>query len=324
MSISIHKHSIRHMALMVILIVLHLNLLAQENDQKEIMIWPGDAPGSEGLNLKEKVDERSPDPTQYHNRIISGVDHPTITPFIPENPNGTAVLICPGGGYTIMAFDKEGIEIAQWLNGLGVTAFVLKYRLPAEGHKDRKDVPLQDVQRAMRTIRYEAEKWDIDPDKIGVMGFSAGGHLASSLGVLYDKKVYSPIDKIDDTNARPDFMILDYPVISMKTGITHEGSRTKLLGKSPSDELIEEYSTNLHIDHNTPPTFLVLAHDDKAVIPQNSLLFYEGLLNSGVNASLHIFQHGGHGFGIRGAKGPVFKWTELCEAWLRTNSYIPD
>ncbi len=283
---------------------------------QEVLLWPG----SENIILDETITERSNDPA-VSDRIIKGIISPSLQVFLPENPTGTAVLICPGGGYGYLAYDKEGVDIARWLNASGVTAFILKYRLPGEGHKNGRDVPLQDAQRAMRMIRSGARQWNIEPQKIGVMGFSAGGHLASMLGTCFDREVYPPQDSVDTISARPDFMVLLYPVISMDSAITHSGSRENLLGRSPNADVIKNYSGDLQVTSSTPPTFIALASDDTAVIPENSLCFYRALLASGVPAELHAFQQGGHGFCIRNARGPVSRWTGLCEHWLSDNRY---
>lgn len=309
------------------ILIIHLSVWIPASAQvpaiknhQEVLLWPGIPPGSENVNLEDVVQERSTD-TLIKNRKINNIGAPSIAAYLPNVPNGSVVLICPGGGYTNLSYDLEGVEIAQWLNSKGFTAFILKYRLPAEGHINGSNVPLMDAQRAMRLIRSNAKEWQIDSAKIGVIGFSAGGHLASSLGTLYDKKVYDQIEKTDQISARPDFMILIYPVISMEDSLTHKGSKKRLLGKSPDKSAVRNYSTNLQITPNTPPTFIVHANDDKTVVPENSLLFYNALNASGVSAELHIFQQGGHGFGIRKAKGPLSNWTMLCEKWLAWNGF---
>jgi acetyl esterase/lipase len=290
--------------------------------QSQIMLWPGVAPGSDGLSLTEQITERSADP-QHHDRVISGVTRPSIVPFLPSSgtADGTAVLLCPGGGYAYSAFDLEGYNVAQWLNSIGVTAFVLKYRLPGEGHQRGYDVPLEDGQRAMRLIRSHAQEWGLDAGKVGVMGFSAGGQLASTLATQYDRSVYDRIDAADDLSARPDFLMLGYPVISMKTGITHSGTRQRLIGTDPSQELVDEFSAEEHVTADTPPTFMVQADNDP-VSTLNSTLFYEALKSKHVSAEMHIFRTGGHGFGIRRATGSLWMWTALADEWLYGSGYI--
>ena len=282
---------------------------------KETNIWPGSAPGSETVHLELNIDERSKEPG-IHDRVISQVQTPKLEVFTPEHPNGTAIIICPGGGYKYLAYDHEGPVIAKRLNEDGVTAFVLTYRLPTEGHNNGHFVPLQDAQRAMRLIRSHAEEWGLDPNKLGIMGFSAGGHLASSLGTLYDEKIYDAIDEIDEASARPDFMVLIYPVISMEDGVTHSGSKERLLGKEPPYSLVRQHSSELRVDENTPPTFIALASDDPAVPPENSIRFFQSLLRAGVPAELHSFEKGGHGFGIRRTQGTNTQWPLLLSHWM--------
>lgn len=285
------------------------------HQRSTIQLWPDAAPGSELIHMDEKIVERSND-TNFHNRAITQITHPSIEVFIPEFQNGMSLLICPGGAYNHLTYDVEGVDVAKWLNSIGITAFILKYRLPGEGHTNAKDIPLQDAQRAMRLIRYNADDWNLNKNSIGVIGFSAGGHLASSLGTSFDRITYAPVDVLDSAAARPDFMVLLYPVISMKDETTHLFSRKKLIGQSPSDSLIANYSTNNLVSGQTPPTFIVLASDDRAVVPENSLLMYQRLLDAKVPTELHIFESGGHGFGIRKAIGPISEWPDLCERWL--------
>lgn len=238
-------------------------------------------------------------------------------PFLPPpgTANGTAALLCPGGGYLYSAFDLEGYDIAQWLTAIGVTAFVLKYRLPAEGHQRGYDVPLEDGLRAMRLIRAHASTWSVDPARIGVLGFSAGGNLASALATQSSRIVYNPVDNIDAESARPDFAMLCYPVVTMRSGVTHAGTRQRLIGTDPDQALVDAYSNELHVTTDTPPTFLAQAHDDP-VSTLNSTLFYDALKAKKVEAEMHLFRTGGHGFGIRRATGPVRLWTALADEWL--------
>ena len=210
---------------------------------------------------------------------IKKVTEPTLMPFLVENKSGknAAVVICPGGGYSVLSIDKEGINIAKWFNSIGVSAFVLKYRLPSDDIMTNKTIgPLQDAQEAIRTLRRNAAKWNLDVTKIGIIGFSAGGHLASTASTHYLDKVY---ESKDDVSARPDFSMLIYPVISMEDGITHNGSKESLLGKTPSADLIAKYSNEKEVNENTPPTFLVHATDDHAVPVENSINYYLELDN---------------------------------------------
>ncbi|WP_163399318.1 alpha/beta hydrolase [Flavobacterium fluviatile] len=252
---------------------------------------------------------------------ISHVTAPTLSVFLPKEikPNHTAILIFPGGGYAHLSMEKEGTKVAEWLNTLGITAFVIKYRLPSDLIMKNKSVgPLQDAQEAIRYVRANAAKWNIDPNKIGTIGFSAGGHLASTLATHFDDKVY---ESKFNNSARPDFSILIYPVISMDSNITHQGSQANLLGKEPSQTAIENFSNDKKITPQTPPTFLVHASDDNAVLPENSINYYLGLKKNNVSAELHIYEKGGHGFGL-GAKDTSQFWTNDCKEWLKVNSYI--
>lgn len=283
--------------------------MAQNN---EINLWNSGIPGAIEAKDYEEVYDIDQD-------RVSKVKTPTLTAFIPEKPNGTAVIICPGGGYARLAINKEGYKVGEWLNTLGITAFVLKYRLPNDSiMKDKSIGPLQDAQEAMRFVRRNAQKWNINKDKIGILGFSAGGHLASSLSTHYDDNTY---EVKDTTSARPNFSILIYPVISMTNEITHQGSRNRLLGKSPSVELIEKYSNEKQIDALTPPAFLVHATDDQAVPVENSIAYYLALKNNNISAELHVYQDGKHGFGL-GKKGTSENWTDQCKQWLVVNNLI--
>lgn len=245
---------------------------------------------------------------------------PTLTAFFPAvtKPNQTAVIILPGGGYQHLAIDKEGTKVAQWLNSLGIPAFVLKYRLPNDLIMKSKNVgPLQDAQEALRYVRQNAAKWNLDPNKIGILGFSAGGHLASTLSTHYDDKVYESAYKV---SARPDFSLLLYPVISMENQTTHKGSQTSLLGNNPSQELIDSFSNEKRVTAQTPPAFLIHATDDTTVLPENSINYYLALKKNGVAAELHLYEKGGHGFGL-GVNDTSKFWTRDCEEWLKANGY---
>lgn len=250
-------------------------------------------------------------------------DIPTLTPYLlaAEKATGTAVIICPGGGYGGLAKDHEGVQIAEWLNSIGVTAFILQYRLPAHGY--RHPTPLMDAQRAIRLVRSRAAEWTIKPDRIGILGFSAGGHLASTAATHFETPVATgdKADAVDALSCRPDFQILIYPVISMEDGITHRGSRNNLLGNEPSEELIRLLSNELQITEKTPPAFLVHADDDKAVLPENSIRYYLGLRKANVPAELHIYLKGGHGFGIRPSAGPAATWADRCGEWLAQSGW---
>jgi acetyl esterase/lipase len=254
---------------------------------------------------------------------IRKVVEPVLMPFLVQNnsTNNPAVVICPGGGYSVLSIDKEGITVAKWFNSIGVSAFVLKYRLPSDDiMKDKTVGPLQDVQEAIRVLRRNAVKWNLDITKIGIIGFSAGGHLASTASTHYLDKVY---ENKDDISARPDFSMLIYPVISMEDGITHNGSKESLLGKTASADLIAKYSNEKEVNENTPPTFLVHATDDHAVPVENSINYYLALKKNKVSAEMHLYQNGGHGFGL-GTKGINTYWPTACKNWLVANKILDE
>ncbi len=252
---------------------------------------------------------------------ISHVQEPTIEVYLPakSNATGQAMLIFPGGGYGILAYDWEGTDIAKFLNGKGIAGIVVKYRLPSDvSQKNKYDVPLMDAQRALRMVRSKSEDFHIDKNKIGIIGFSAGGHLASTLGTHYNEKVYEPIDEIDQIGARPDFMALAYPVITFGEVSTHSGSRKNLVGENPDPKLINRFSNEEQVTSETPNTFLVHASDDKGVPVENSLLFYQALKDNGVLATMHIYPSGGHGFSLARDNTHLRGWTERMFEWLES------
>ena len=251
---------------------------------------------------------------------ISAVQEPTIEVYLPakSNANGKAMLIFPGGGYGMLAYDWEGIDIAKFLNGKGIAGIVVKYRLPSsKSQKDKHHVPLIDAQRALRLVRSKAESFHIDADKIGILGFSAGGHLASTLGTHFEEKVYEPIDTVDQQSARPNFMALGYPVISFGE-MTHGGSKKNLIGENPNMEMVDYFSNEKQVSENTPPTFLFHASDDTAVPVENSLLFYQALKDRGVSATMHIYPKGGHGFSLARKDAHLMGWTERMFEWMES------
>lgn len=279
-----------------------------------IPLWNGDIPNSQKSDEQELVESTD-------SKRIYTVQTPTLEVYLPtkRNATGQAVIICPGGGYHYLTYDFEGTDIAKWFNSKGITAFVLKYRLPgSKSVKVSYQAPLQDAQRAMRIVRSQAKKWHLNPNKIGVIGFSAGGHLASTLGTQFNKPNTFKETAIDTISARPDFIALIYPVVTMKMDYTHKGSRTNLLGENPSEDLVNQYSNELQVTKNTPPTFIVHAEDDKAVPVENSLQLYQALKNKGIEAELHIYPHGGHGFGSALGKGRLEKWTDRLYDWLQS------
>ncbi len=292
-------------------------------DGQTINLWSDTAPGSEGLSLSEEIIERSNNPAEGNDRFVWKITNPSLTVHLSAKPNGAGIIAAPGGGYQRVVVDKEGDELAPWLNSLGITLFVLRYRLPGEGHRPGADAPLQDAQRALRLIRKNAPAWGIDPNRIGVMGFSAGGHVASSLAVKYNQMIYQPIDDIDEVNAKPDFLILGYPVVTMKDEYVHLGSRTQLLGVQPAKEQIDAYSNELHVTKDTPQTFIMHAGDDRSVPIENSINFYLGLKKARVSAEMHLFKDGGHGYSIRFTHGKTCEqWPLLCGQWLKAIGII--
>ncbi|MEN0055796.1 MAG: alpha/beta hydrolase [Mucilaginibacter sp.] len=283
------------------------------SQEKSITLYPKGVPNSK------------PAPATYAENIskdfhISKVTDPTITPYLPAkgSANGAAIIVCPGGSYSILASAHEGTAIAQEFNKIGVTAFVLKYRLPSDEIMADKSIgPLQDAQTAIMIVRKRAAEWGIDPTKIGIIGFSAGGHLASTAGTHFDKVV---IEDKENISVRPDFMMLIYPVITFGE-YAHTGSRDNLIGKTPSAAQVDLYSNEKQITANTPPTFLIHAEDDKTVPVQNSLMFYDGLLKNHIKAEMHLFQEGGHGFGLNNSKSKD-KWFDWAANWLDENGFL--
>ena len=252
---------------------------------------------------------------------ISNVVQPSLTAFLPAagTANGTAVIICPGGGYARLSIDSEGYDVAKRLNEFGITAFVLKYRLPnEESQPDKSVAPLLDAQQALRLVRQQAAKYSINPERIGLMGFSAGGHLAAWAGTQFAKPVG---DNAEPASVRPAFLVLMYPVISFSDTLRHPGSRDNLLGKTPSAEQIRQYSNELHVSDQTPPTFLVHAEDDKTVPVNNSIVFYQACLRHGVPAEMHLYPKGGHGFGLNN-KTTKDLWTDRLRNWLDANGWL--
>jgi acetyl esterase/lipase len=262
-------------------------------------LWERDAPGAKGREA---------------------ADVPTLTVYTPpeDKRNGAAVVVCPGGGYAGLA-PHEGEPIARWLNSLGITGFVLKYRL---GPRYQHPAMLEDVSRALRTVRSQAEKWKLDPNRIGVLGFSAGGHLASTAATHFDGGNPNAPDLIDRVSSRPDLAVLVYPVISMSGPYAHSGSRKNLLGENPDPELVERLSNEKQVTPKTPPIFLVHTTDDAVVPVEHSLLFALACRKAGVPVELHQFAHGPHGFGL-GENDPVLKqWPALCADWMRSLKFL--
>jgi acetyl esterase/lipase len=268
---------------------------ARTEESKPILLWPGGAPDAVGQEDGDK---------------------PTLTVFLPpaDKATGTAVVICPGGGYGFLAVDHEGQQIGDWLNSIGVAGFMLKYRIAPRYHHP---APLQDAQRAIRTVRARAKEWHIDPERIGIWGFSAGGHLASTAGTHFDTGKSENDDPIERASCRPDFLILSYPVITLEPPYAHMGSRQNLIGKAPDPKLVENLSNDKQVTAKTPPTFLFHTNADDGVVPENSVLFYLALRQAKVPAELHIYEKGPHGVGLA-PKDPVLStWKDRLQAWMK-------
>jgi acetyl esterase/lipase len=263
------------------------------------LLWPGGAPGALGTEP---------------------ADQPTLYPFVVPAGRGvgTAVIVCPGGGYQNLSMEKEGTDIARWLNSLGVTAFVLQYRL---GPKYHHPIELGDAQRAIRLVRSHAADYRIEPDRVGIMGFSAGGHLASSAGTHFDAGNAAATDPIDRAASRPDFLILCYPVISF-VNYTHQGSKNNLLGPNPDPKLVETMSCELAVTAQTPPTFLFHTNADTGVPAENSVLFYLALRKAGVPAEIHIYERGPHGVGLATTDEALSSWPQRLADWLRIRGLL--
>lgn len=273
-------------------------LLAAEPET--VLLWPGGAPGAVGGE---------------------DADRPTLTVYLPEpeKASATGVIVCPGGGYATLAMDHEGRQVAEWLNSIGVAAFVLKYR---HAPRYRHPAPLQDAQRALRLVRSRPGQFRVAPDRLGIWGFSAGGHLASTAATHFDDGDPAAADPVERAGSRPDFLILAYPVISFTTEYVHKGSRRNLLGENPDPALMENLSNEKQVTPRTPPTFLFHTTEDKGVPPENSILFYLALRKAGVPAEMHIYERGRHGVGL-GASDPVLSsWPGRLADWLRSRGLL--
>jgi acetyl esterase/lipase len=290
---------------------------AHPNDPTEVLrIWPGLPPGSDGVNVSEQTVERD-NALGLRDRIIRGITQPRIAVFRPRGRPQGALLLLPGGGYRHVVIDKEGFETARWLSERGIAVFVLFYRLPADGWTAGPDAPLQDAQRAMRMLRSRASKWAIDPASLGVIGFSAGGHLAARLACSHSLPTYADVDEVDAQSARPDIAGLVYPVITMDAAAAHAGSRQQLLGAAPTPDRVIAYSAETAPCGNAPPTFILHAEDDSSVPLENALRMRAALHAAGVPVDLHVFSVGGHGFGLRAIAGkPVAAWPQLLLDWM--------
>ncbi|MCB6776434.1 MULTISPECIES: alpha/beta hydrolase [Citrobacter] len=282
-------------------------------------LWPqGEAPGAKNSDAVFTPEPRHTGTSDY-DRAVTGIRAPEITVYAPAKPNGIGILVTPGGSYRRVVMDKEGSALAPFFNARGYTLFVMTYRMPGDGHEEGANAPLADAQRAMRYIRANAHEWKINPDRIGVLGFSSGGHVAASLGTRFAESVYTPMDDVDEQPARPAFMALVYPVVTLREDIGHPGSRLELVGAMPAKEDLQRYSLEERADNTTPPTFLLHAIDDPAVKVENSLVFFNALRELGVSVEMHLFERGKHGFGIRDAQGlPLAIWPEMMMNWIAT------
>jgi acetyl esterase/lipase len=294
-----------------LVLILTLFLFAEMAHAQKVMdLYPNKVPNSKKVATYQEESTTSADGTVRIAKVVK----PTLTAYFPEKPNGTSIIICPGGGYARLAITHEGYQVAEELNKRGITAFVLKYRLPSDEIMIDKTIgPLQDAQQAIKIVRENATKWKINPNRIGVMGFSAGGHLASTLSTHFEKAV---IENKDSVSLRPDFSVLGYPVVTMG-GFTHSGSKNNLLGLNPTEDQVKEFSNELQITPNTPPAFLFHANDDKTVPSENSVNYMLALKKCGVPVEAHFYKAGGHGFGLNN-KTTGEKWFLNMVDWLES------
>jgi acetyl esterase/lipase len=286
--------------ILLLVLTVSMPMGSRAGPQKVDLLWQGGAPGALG-----NADE----------------DRPTLTIYLPDSAKaaGFGVVVCPGGGYQMLAMDHEGRQEAQWLNGLGIAAFVLKYRL---GPRYHHPLEMQDGQRAMRFVRFHARDYGVPPDRIGIWGFSAGGHLASTVGTHFDRGKPDAADPIERVSCRPDFMILAYPVTSFATPYAHKGSMHNLLGDNPDPEVVRSLSNELQVTPETPPTFLFATGSDDEVPVENSVLFYEALRRNHVPAELHIFERGPHGVGLAQKDPALSVWPTLLANWFRMRGLL--
>ena len=293
------------------LMVLMMMILQLAEGQKVIKLWSNDMPGNNECPQPEEI---------FNGKMVRFVSEPTMTIYLPDKTKnkGAALIICPGGGYSIEAMDHEGYAYAEFLQSQGIAGIVLKYRLPYGHH----EIPLIDAQHAIRTIRFNAEAWQIDPNKIGISGFSAGGHLASTAATHFDMGKTTSDNPIEKMSCRPDFAVLVYPVITFNELWGHMGSRENLMGKNHDLQLIRYYSNELQVTKETPPTFLILADDDKGVAPRNSIEYYSALKENGIAAELHIFSEGGHGFGMNKTGKPHDQWPKMLINWMTAQQIV--
>lgn len=312
----------------IIATTLSLLICASIFAQEKVYLWPKKTgPGSEKVKIEEQIIQRAAIPG-HENRAISGVTQPYFEVYKPAagvESNKRGILIIPGGAYQRVVYDTEGLDYVKGYTEAGYTCFVLVYRTPNDKHKNKETVALQDAQRAMRIIKGRAEEFGVIPHRVGVMGSSAGGHVAALLSTKFKDEVYKPIDKFDKTekgewtSAKPAFQFLIYPVITMKDQFTHKGSRTNLLGEKFNQEDIDAYSCELLVKGDTPDAFIVCAIDDKSVNPEgNAFEYWKALRKQNCMAEIHIFPESGHGFGILSAYGTAKNWQNMSIDWLKT------
>ena len=296
------KHSKNSLCLAVV-VFLALSCLAAAAEPKVELLWPDGAPGVKGNAEGDK---------------------PTLTIYLPpkEKATGAAVVICPGGGYGHLAMDHEGHQIGQWLNSFGVAGFIVAYRHSRSGAGYRHPAPIQDAQRAIKTVRSRAKEWGVNPGRIGILGFSAGGHLASTAATHFDESFNEARDRIDRASARPDFAVLVYPVIAFGEPFTHKGSQRNLLGADADKSLVEKFSNEKQITPQTPPTFLIHTWGDTGVPAENSIQFYLALRKAKVPAEMHIFLKGPHGFGLGQKIEGTSAWPGLCQKWMQEAGFL--
>jgi acetyl esterase/lipase len=301
----------------LVFILLIFTQMANSQD-KVINIWPEDSlPCSNGIVEEDQVNEKG---------HLKNVQLPTLSVYLPSKrkATGAGVIICPGGAYWILAIEHEGYEVAEWFNDFGVAAFVLKYRLPTSDNVTcKQEVALKDAHRAIRLVRSKANEWELDKEKIGIMGFSAGGHLASTAGTRWDLGNYRSDDPIEQQSCRPDFQILIYPVISLDTTITNKGTKRALVGEEPHESLIRHFSNELNVTTKTPPAFLLSTYDDGVKV-ENSIRYFMALRKYGIPAEMHIYEKGGHGYGLNRTQEAVKTWPERCRDWMKTREIIGD
>jgi len=297
----------------ILLLFLLFNTFASHGQTKstEILLWPGTPPDGPGPSGTEHVSDKG----SYTN-----ISRPRLIVHRPSHPNGVAMLVISGGGYAHIEVGNESGPAGNWLQEQGITAFELIYRLPAEGWAN-VNVPFEDAQRAMRLIRSRAEEYGLDPHKIGIMGFSAGGHLAGMTETEYNKQWYVPVDRVDQHSARPDFVALLYPVITMLPPYNHTHSEKEIVGTYASTTLQKAYSVELHVSEKTPPTFLAQAIDDPISNVENSRLMYAALQQNHIVSEIHLFPAGGHGWGMGKPASPVHEWPQLFKAWAKANGF---